>query len=125
MQSQSTAQQPERLDFVSKVLWCLVGYCVISCLTVPFLNDLWWGELPIAGVIQLPKVVIADWLRDHIVMGAITFLGFSSGSVSPDRALAAPYALGIAYLLPMLIVGVVGLYRVRSIYYGRGLAAVT
>ncbi len=71
------------------------------------------GELPVLAVIQLPKIALASWLRTHAVMETITFLGFSRGSFSLDFILARPYALAIAYLIPMIVIGIVGLRRFR------------
>src|SRR5690349_13927469 len=115
MPIRAESNQREDKGIFTKVLWCFVGYCAISCLTLPFISRLWLGELPVLAVIQFPKLAIAGWLRTHVVMEAITFLGFSSGSFSPDYMLARPYALAIVHLIPMVIVGVMGLYPVQRI----------
>jgi len=46
-------------------------------------------------------------------MKAITFLGFSRGSFSPDFTLTRPYALAITYLIPIIIIGFIGLRHFR------------
>jgi hypothetical protein len=90
------------------VLRCFVGYFVASALTLPFLNALWLGELPLLAVVQLPKIGLAGWLRTQVVMVVIRALGLSRGSFSPDYIMARPYALVIAYLIPLgIILGVV------------------
>ena len=81
-------------------LWFLVGYCCLSMLTLPFLNSLWLGEVPVLAVIQLPKTLPAIWARTGIVMPAIRVLGVSRGSFSPDYILARPYGLLLVYLVP-------------------------
>ena len=57
-------------------------------------------------------------------MEAITFLGFSQGSFSPDYILARPYALAIVYLIPMVIIGVIGLRRFQFVDGRRGFVMV-
>jgi hypothetical protein len=79
----------------------LIAYCVASLLTLPLLDALWFGEVPLLAIIQLPKTEFAHWLRTNVVMEAITMLGWSQGSFSPDYIAARPYALAIAYLLPL------------------------
>src|SRR4029078_5978016 len=107
LQSQADAGFQRKGDLFVRVLWFFVGYCALSCLTLPFIGRVWLGELPVLAVIQLPKIALADWLRTHVVMEAITFLDFSRGSCSPDYILARPYALAIAYLIPMAVIGAI------------------
>jgi hypothetical protein len=82
---------------------------------LPFAGRLWWGEVPVLALIQLPKLDAADWFRMHVVLPVILHCGFSRGSFSPDYSLAGPYALAITYLIPVVIVGSIALYRRRSI----------
>jgi hypothetical protein len=91
----------------------LIYYCVISTVTLPFMNQLWLGELPLLAVIQLPKVSFAGWIRTEVVMEAIKWLGVSNGSFSPDYRMARPYALAIAYLLPLITIALLSV-RGRS-----------
>jgi len=98
-----------------RVLWFVIGYCTLSCLTLPFVGLFWLGELPVLALVQLPKIAVAGWLRTQVVMKAIMFLGFSRGSFSPDFILARPYALAITYLIPMIIIGFIGLRNFRPI----------
>jgi hypothetical protein len=74
-----------------------------------------------SAVVQLPKIVVTGWLRTHLVMKAIKLLGFSRGSFSPDYMLARPYALAIAYMIPTLVIGFMGLRRARFPFDRRGL----
>src|SRR5262245_26752258 len=90
------------------VLWFFAGYWILSCLTLPFVGRFWWGEIPVLGIIQVPKLLVAGWLRVHVVMKGVTLLGFSSGSFSPDYILARPYALIIAYLIVFVLIGILG-----------------
>jgi hypothetical protein len=58
----------------------------------------------------VPKLEFAEWLRSGVVMRAVKELGYSRGSFSPDYATARPYALAVAYLVPLaLLVVSVGL----------------
>ena len=92
-----------------------IGYCGLSCLTLPFIGKFWLGELPVLATLQLPKIAVAGWLRTHVVMEAIQWLGLSKGSFSPDYILARPYALAIAYVIPMLFIGAIWVWRFRAL----------
>lgn len=84
--------------------------------TLPFVNWLWMGELPVLAVLQLPKLLLAEWLRTDFVMPAIKGLGLSSGAFSPDYTMARPYALVAAYLLPIVVVIVTVRSRMAAPY---------
>src|SRR3954468_21215999 len=86
-------------DLVAGALRVLTAYFVVSIITLPFLDALWLGELPLPGIVQLPKTAFAGWLRTAVVMPALGPLGRSRGSFSPDYMTARPYALAIAYLV--------------------------
>jgi hypothetical protein len=96
--------RPRRSVFVA-VLWFFVGYWVLSCVTLPFLDKFWFGEIPLLAIFQIPKIAVADWLRMNVVMKWIEILGLSSGSFSPDYILARPYALALAYLVLVAVLG--------------------
>jgi hypothetical protein len=81
-----------------------IGYCLASIATLPFVNAIWIGELPVLALIQVPKTLVAHWLRKEVVMEAIKVLGLSKGSFSPDYIMARPYGLGLAYSIPMILV---------------------
>jgi len=93
----------------------LIGYCLVCTLTIPFINALWLGEIPLLALVQLPKIEYANWLRSGLVMQAIRLLGLSSGSFSPDYILARPYGLAIAYLFPFAILMAVLWMRTRLV----------
>ncbi len=81
-----------------------LAYCVVSIVTLPFIGSVWLGEIPLLALIQLPKIGVASWLREHVVMEVIKMLGWSKGSFSPDYAMARPYGLGLAYSIPLMLV---------------------
>jgi hypothetical protein len=107
-----TTKSPDGSDsrkrLLERLLWLGVGYYLLSLLTIPFVGRVWWGELPVLAVFQFPKLAIAGWLRTHVVMEALPWLGLSRGSFSPDYLLAGPYALAMVYLLPMIVAAAVG-----------------
>lgn len=80
----------------------LLTYGVISSLSLPFLARVWWGEVPLLALIQLPKTELAHWIRTHVVMHMLQEFGISSGSFSPDFLRARIGALAITYLIPLL-----------------------
>jgi hypothetical protein len=86
------------------VLLLLTAYLVLSIVTLPFLDALWFGEVPLLALIQVPKTALAAWLRTDMVMPAIAAMGWSRGSFSPDYLMARPYALAIAYVLALGVV---------------------
>jgi hypothetical protein len=89
------------------VLQLVTAYFFASILTLPFIDALWFGEVPVLALIQLPKIAPAGWLRSDVVMPAIRAMGLSRGSFSPDFILARPYGLAIAYVLILGVVFVV------------------
>ncbi|WP_010586633.1 hypothetical protein [Schlesneria paludicola] len=95
-------KQSELLNWVRR-LQVIAGYLIISSVTIPFAGRYWYGELPILALIQLPKLLPAEWLRTHVVMPLIRALGMSAGSFSPDYLMARPYALLLSYLIPAVI----------------------
>lgn len=109
--SQAVAPRPTTCDWTFTMVKGLILYFVISMATLPFINALWLGDLPVLAVPQLPKLWIADWLRRGVVMPAIRALGLSSGSFSPDYGMARPYALALAYFIP--VVGLLAVAWVR------------
>jgi hypothetical protein len=100
----STARRRRRLteaDVSAFALKLAIAYLVVSILTIPFVGDVWSGEVTLLALIQLPKTVPAHWLRSDVVTPAIRALGLSPGSPSRDHALASPFALAITYLVPL------------------------
>lgn len=81
----------------------VIGYSLLSIVTLPFLNSLWLGEVPVLAIFQSPKLPAAHWVRRNVVMKMISTLHLSRGSASPDFVMARPYALAIVYLVPLAI----------------------
>src|SRR4051812_844377 len=104
LQSQADTGLRGKRGIFFGLLLSFVGYCVLSCLTLPLIGRVWLDELPVLAAIQLPKIAVANWLRTHIVMEAMKLLGSSRGSFSPDYILARPYALALVYLIPMAVI---------------------
>lgn len=95
-------------------------YCFVSVLTLPLWKEWWLGELPPLAIFQLPKVEFAKWLCERMVMSVMGPLGLSRGSYSPDYIAARPYALAIAYLVPLVVLlAIVWLRRRRVAPYLR------
>jgi hypothetical protein len=61
-----------RAGLFAGVLWFFIGYFTLTCLTLPFAGRVWWGEIPVLALIQIPKIAAAEWLRTHVVMELIT-----------------------------------------------------
>lgn len=94
--------QEVRSGFVA-LLQIIAGYLVVSSVAMPFVGLFWLGELPVLALIQVPKLWLATWLRTHVVMPAISALGLSAGSFSPDYLMARPYGVLLAYLIAATI----------------------
>ncbi|MFO0913633.1 MAG: hypothetical protein U0795_11800 [Pirellulales bacterium] len=82
---------------------CAAGYYLLSALSLPLVNRVWLGELPLLALIQLPKM----WLKGIIQHGLtylMRMLGQSSGSFSPDYLATHGLAVVLMALVPMLVV---------------------
>lgn len=106
-------RSPVEAMMLRALLYAALAYCVLSSLTVPFLNSLWLGELPVLAVIQVPKVGLAQKLLTGVLMPALTALGWSRGSFSPDYIMLRPYALALAYLIGLFFVYTILALRTR------------
>ncbi|MEW6160292.1 MAG: hypothetical protein AB1813_22895 [Verrucomicrobiota bacterium] len=82
------------------VLRILLCYFVISLVTLPLVDSVWIGELPVLALVQIPKLWLAKFFRKEVVMEVMRAWGLSSGSYSPDLIKARPYGLALAYLSP-------------------------
>ncbi|HUQ71624.1 MAG TPA: hypothetical protein VM165_19000 [Planctomycetaceae bacterium] len=82
------------------VLKCLVALGVMSVISLPFLDAVWVGEIPLVALVQIPKVEFAHEIQDVLIRHVLRPLGLSR-SPSPDSILTRPYALAIAYLIPL------------------------
>ena len=94
-------------------LMALMGYFVLSSITIPFVDEWWVGELPVLALVQQPKVELAGWVRTDVVMPLIRALGWSSGSYSPDYIAARAWGLAIAYVVPLLLIVALVVARTR------------
>ena len=111
------------LDFCAVVLAVIFAvYYVTSILTLPFANEVWFGELPIFAVIQLPKIYFNSVIQDAMI-SLLPLLGLNSGSASPDLILTHPRALGVTVTLPPLTV-ICALMLSRHLRYSRLTGAV-
>lgn len=97
--------------WLQKAIHVLMVYYLVSIVTLPALNAIWVGEMPLLAVIQLPKVEPAKFLRTHVVMPLIQDLGLSQGSYSPDLTLASPFAMALVCLVPILLLLALSLWR--------------
>ena len=84
----------------------LTVYYVISSLTLPFADDVWFGEIPLLALIQIPKSFAISAVQD-VMISWLPTLGLATGSASPDRILTHPWAIGtICIVPPLLLCGV-------------------
>lgn len=91
------------MKIFKRIIICFTIYLVLSISTIPFIDSIWIGELPILAVIQLPKIIPANIIRHCYAVRLAKTLAVSKGSFSPDYTAARPYALLIIYLVPLLI----------------------
>src|SRR5215207_2597470 len=95
--SASTPRDPEGTIYLI-LLRSISAYFLLSSLTIPFMNAIWIGELPVIALVQVPKTEIANRIRHLMSMQLLGPLGLSRGSYSPDWMLARPWALAVVYL---------------------------
>ena len=89
----------------------LSAYYVGSMLTLPFADEIWFGELPVFAIWQLPKCYAFDFVRGCL-MSLMRAFGLSSGSPSPDMIASKPWAFAVLFLTPSaLLVGVACAFR--------------
>src|SRR5262249_37775788 len=104
---------PPDVHPVPKTSWlrlisvALVGlaiyYYTYSFLTLPFVDDLWFGGIPPLAIVQLPKSMLNHRIQDYLISW-LPSLGLASGSPSPDMMLTGPWALGLTVTLPALVI---------------------
>jgi len=82
-----------RRDWGAFVMKAALIYCAVSLATLPFMNAVWLGELPLLAVPQVPKVELANWLRSDVLIPAAGQLGLSRGS-AVVAAVGASFELG-------------------------------
>lgn len=86
----------------SIVAFCACSYYAASALTFPFLNAWWVGEVPPLAVFQIPKSFLKSAVHE-ILMWAVSALGMSRGSFSPDYAATHDWAIGVMTAAPALL----------------------
>lgn len=90
---------PRRLN------WLAGGVCVyymLSAVTLPFAGKVWFGEIPILGLFQIPKAIIKSFIHD-VLLDAVHRFGWSAGSASPDYGMTHPWAMFLMCVLPSLV----------------------
>lgn len=92
------ADSSREFGVVLFLIYAVVLGTVISILTLPFIAKVWLGELPILAAYQLPKVGMANWLTDALVIPFMKSIGVDQGSRSPNLIVAQPYAMALTYL---------------------------
>ena len=90
----------------------VILYYAISVVTLPFADDVWFGEAPLLAVLQLPKMYVNSTIQGALI-AMLPSVGWESGSVSPDRMLTDSWALGATVVIPPLIV-ICALMLIRS-----------
>ncbi|GJM21438.1 MAG: hypothetical protein DHS20C15_13530 [Planctomycetota bacterium] len=81
---------------------------------MPFVDKVWWSELPVFALPQLPKLLLVDWWRDLIITQVLIPMGSAGGAYSPNMDVARPYALGLSYLVLLAPVIVIACWKRRA-----------
>ena len=81
---------------------CACSYYAASALTLPFVNAIWFGELPPLALIQLPKSFLKSAVHE-ILMSLLNYFGMSRGSFSPDYIATHDWAMGVMTAAPALL----------------------
>jgi hypothetical protein len=92
---------------------CAAIYYLLSALSLPLVNKIWFGEVPPLSIIQLPKSFLKSVAHD-VLMSAMNGLGLSRGSFSPDYMATHGWAMGIMTVAPALLLVLV-LARLRRL----------
>ena len=95
------------------VVSCVAVYYLLSASTLPFVNDVWFGEVPLLVLLQLPKAFLKGIVHS-VLMAVMNGLGWSHGSFSPDFIATHGWAMGIMTTAPALLLIVV-LTRLRRL----------
>jgi len=98
-------------------------YYAISALTLPFADDVWFGEVPPLAIIQLPKSFLKSVVHD-VLMSCVSALGLSRGSFSPDFIATHGWAMGIMTTAPALLLVAVFLFMPRVLHRRKLIAAI-
>jgi len=89
----------KRWPVIVAMLTC--GYFLASALTLPFADDVWFGEVPLLAFIQMPKGFVKSIVQSAL-MSLVSASGLSSGSHSPDYIATHFWAMGVMTTVPAL-----------------------
>jgi hypothetical protein len=65
-----------------RALKSTAAYLALSIVTLPFLDSVWLGELPVLALPQIPKAELCDAIQSFIIAEVMPRFGLSRG---PDR----------------------------------------
>jgi hypothetical protein len=82
---------------------CICSYFLVSALTLPFVNKLWFGEIPPLAIVQLPKSFFKSIVH-QVLMSMVNSFGLSRGSFSPDYIATHGWAMIATVSVPALFV---------------------
>jgi hypothetical protein len=87
------------------MVWCtcICSYFLVSALTLPFVNRLWFGEFPPLAIVQLPKSFFKSIVH-QVLMSLVDSFGLSRGSASPDFNAIHGWAMIATVSVPALFV---------------------
>jgi hypothetical protein len=89
--------------FFNKSNKVLCIYFGLGILTFPFLNTLWYGDIPLLAILHLPILIPANFIRRQMAITALRLNIKSLFSFSPAWRFFGPYALLIVLLIPLAI----------------------
>ena len=84
------------------MLTMLIGYYVLSCVTLPLADKFWLGELPVFAIPQLPKSWLFNVVRSQLI-DLSHALGIGKNSRSPDLIAMTPWSFAIVFLAPTVL----------------------
>ncbi len=88
---------------LAAMMLLLAGYYAISAATLPFADSVWFGELPVFAIWQLPKMALYGYAQTFF-MSILAVIDWSAGSPSPDMIATHPYAMTAMVMLPGCVV---------------------
>lgn len=98
------------------IVQLVVSYLAFSAASLPWVNSVWWGEVPILVLPQLLKIYAASWLRNEFLLRVFDLCGLSATAYN-DRLLARPIALALVYIAVVVpLLSVLRCYRREQRY---------
>lgn len=107
----NTGARPSR--WPKRLVQCFGIYYIASALTLPFVNAVWIGEVPILAAFQVPKSLLKSVVHE-LLMFALRAMGMSNGSFSPDYIATHGWAMAIMVTTPALLMIAVLLFAQRT-----------